>query len=564
MVFHSFSKIAERAKDILPFDIAHEDMPERLIVRPVDLLKGDAEAGQLLCKGVFTLDGRHLELHGECWEPVAVHQRWLDHLHAFRWLRDLRASGTASAKQQAQALIASWIHHYPKDTKLSRGLAWRADMIGERLALWICHHDFFAADAPDEFDDLFFESLMRQSRALVRYLNRLYDKNGGAYSFENAAGMARTGVGHIRAIKGMIYAGLALEGHESWIAQGLEYLRTELDEQILEDGSHISRSAFIAMQFLKAVLDIKVALSAGGHPLPNWLELAIERMVPAVRFHRYGDKKFGLFHGTLEGHVDFADSVLAQAGVRGRRLKSLPDGGFEKAIIGRTLLMFDCGGSPKYPHGSFAHAAPLAFEMAYGKDRVLVNCGTHIACDDWRDVLRGPAAHTAFALDGHADALGDDDHFKTSYRTLDVKREDGRAEGQDFCYMQAAHDLFVKETGLIHRRSLYLSQDGHDVRGEDRLEGKIAPVKPHVFSIRFHIHPRVLVSLIQDGKEALLRLPGGVGWRFQQVGGILRLEDSVYAGDFAEPRKTQQLVIYSQMGQSVDASVKWALRREGL
>ena len=95
------------------------------------------------------------------------------------------------------------------------------------------------------------------------------------------------------------------------------------------------------------------------------------------------------------------------------------------------------------------------------------------------------------------------------------------------------------------------------------LSSSIAPAKPLNIVIRFHIHPRVLVSLIQDGHEALLRLPTGIGWRFHQSGGVLALEDSVYMGQGARPRKTKQLAIYMQV-DSERAKVKWALQREGL
>ena len=89
-----------------------------------------------------------------------------------------------------------------------------------------------------------------------------------------------------------------------------------------------------------------------------------------------------------------------------------------------------------------------------------------------------------------------------------------------------------------------------------------APAKPVDVALRFHLHPRVMVSLIRDGQDALLRLPGGVGWRFCVGQGVLALEDSVYLGQGCEPRKTKQLAIYGQVHDK-KAQIKWALKREG-
>lgn len=80
----------------------------------------------------------------------------------------------------------------------------------------------------------------------------------------------------------------------------------------------------------------------------------------------------------------------------------------------------------------------------------------------------------------------------------------------------------------------------------------------------FPLHPRVMVSLIGEGnEEALLRLPSGIGWRFHQSGGILKLEDFVYLGEDSRPRKTKQLVVYGDMPDT-EFKVKWAMQREGL
>ena len=518
---------------IVPGLLSGDEVPDRLIVRPVDMWQGDGEIGALLRDGVFSLDGETLELHGDCWEPAGRSQRWVEYLHGFRWLRDLRACGGAAARQQAQALIQSWAEQYDK----GKSFAWRPDLAGERLSLWVSHYEFFGADASDDFNDVFFSSLVRQARHVAKVLQPSYGRDES--------------VAVLRAAKGLLYTGLAIEGREDWVEQSLVILQGALKVQVLGDGTHISRSVFTAVQVLKLVLEVRSALQAGGRPVPGALQDAIARMVPAIKFFRYGDRHFGLFHGTLTGDLGFIDAVLAQAAVRGRAIKALPDGKYEKAVLGRSLLMMDCGAAR-------AHYAPLSFEMAHGKDRIFVNCGSHDADERWSGVLAGSAAHNGLTIDS--------DYMPRPYQVVEQSRQDG----EGFCFMQATHDGFVSHYGVLHKRSLYMAEDGHDLRGEDALIAEspgAGPVQPKIVHVRFHIHPKVLVSLTEDGQSALLRLPGGVGWRFQQVGGYrLRLEDSIYAGDLGEvPRKSQQLVIESAIARDQgDMSVKWALRREGV
>ena len=107
----------------------------------------------------------------------------------------------------------------------------------------------------------------------------------------------------------------------------------------------------------------------------------------------------------------------------------------------------------------------------------------------------------------------------------------------------------------------YLADNGHDFRGEDNLSCSIGLSTPHDIAIRFHLHPRVKVSLVQGGKEALLQVGKGSGWRFTIVNGDLDIENSVYLGEGIDVRKTKQLVIRGKM-EDDHRQFKWALQLE--
>jgi uncharacterized heparinase superfamily protein len=131
-----------------------------------------------------------------------------------------------------------------------------------------------------------------------------------------------------------------------------------------------------------------------------------------------------------------------------------------------------------------------------------------------------------------------------------------RAEDAGAQWVAASHDGYRKSHGLTHARQLFLSADGEDLRGEDRLTGRSG----QGFAIRFHLHPSVHASLTQDGNAVLLRMPGGIGWRLRAQGAVLSIAESIYLGT-GSVKKTRQVVLDGHVGSN-GAIVKWAIRRE--
>jgi uncharacterized heparinase superfamily protein len=489
-------------------------------------------------RGAFSFEGDQVEIRGRFWEPEGASDAWMQHIHGFEWLRDLRAAGGEQARQVARGMVDHWIARYHG----WNAQIWRPDIAGQRLANWIALFDFYGASGDADFQEKLFDAAARQARHIARVL---------------PGGMA--GLPLLHAIKGLIFAGLAFRGRESWLVQGLDLLEDELRRQILSDGGHISRSPSQLVEALRVAVDIRTALAGSDYPPPEKIQHTIDRMAQAVRFFRYADKTLALFNGAQEGDLSYTDAVLAASNARGKILGSLPESGYERAVLGRSVLMMDTGFAPPHAYDRFAHAAPLAFEFVYGKQKVFASCGSHPFDPQWQDVLRGTAAHNALCLEyRNAAEIRNDGHFGRKPRKVTVMREDAR----DAILIDASHDGYVPVNGITHRRRLLLTDQGHDLRGEESLTCSVGLGRPVEVAIRFHLHPKVLVSVTQGGHEALLRLPGGAGWRFFHNGGGLELDSSLYLGQGSRPRKTHQLVIHGTM-ESDHALIKWALQREG-
>ncbi len=523
----------------------NESAPDRLIVRPVDPWLGDASLARELLSAAGVGERSGAIWYSQWWQPQESDDIWNSHMHGFGWLRDLRALDGALAREQGRLMIESWIDsHNSWDTKI-----WRNDLVGRRLSMWICHYEFFCLDAGEEFEEKILSSIVKQAKHLSNALEKPNNKINNNPDY----------IERLTAIKGLLYAAIALDGHEEWIEQALTLLEKQISVQINADGGHVSRSPATLLNALEVMVELRIALKAGGYPVPDFLSDAITNMSCALRILRYNDRKLGLFHGSQEGSIEDVNSIIAQAGTHKKAGQSLEHTGYERLEMGRSMLLMDVGAAIDAPHDKCSHASALAFEFCYGKGRLFVSCGSHPVSLEWQDALRATAAHNTVCLDyRNSCEIQKDGHLggrKVTKTTIHREETKGAA------LIIASHDGYVPLNGITHTRKIYLADEGHDLRGEDRLACAFELTCPVETAIRFHLHPSVSASIISDGNEVLLRMAGGAGWRFSRSAGLLALEDSLYLGNGTIPRKTKQIVIYGQMTED-EAIVKWALKRE--
>lgn len=532
------------------------DVPQDIKVKPVDPWPGNSDGARFLCNGSMVIDDFQADLHTgwhilrsiqlDGWGSLDLTDRnvraWLPYLHGFSWLRDLRALGGDVARRSARALMLDWIKNHGRwDENV-----WHSATMGRRLSMWISLYDFYGDSADDDFQFLFFEAIICQARHLARALSK--DGKNNCHSLDL-----------IRAVKGLLYSGLAFEGEEIWMEQALDILRAELPRQIAADGAHASRSPQDTVDSLQLLLDIRGALAAAKYPPLPVIQHTIDRLIPAVKFFRYSDKHFALFNGAQEGNQVLVDCILGQAKSRSKALQSLPISGYEKVTVGRTTLMMDCGRTPEWPYDRHAHAAPLAFEMCYGKERVFVSCGSHPTCPEWKGALRGTAAHNTATI-GYRNAceIRDDGFFARKVTDVSVRKDVLKQSAM----IDASHNGYTSLNGVTHRRRIFLEDDGTTLRGEEIFSAELSPTEPLQIALRFHIHPKVLVSLISHDEQALMRLGNGMGWKFTLDGAALSLENSIYLGEGIRPRKTKQLVLYNHMTDT-QVKITWSLKKTG-
>ena len=113
--------------------------------------------------------------------------------------------------------------------------------------------------------------------------------------------------------------------------------------------------------------------------------------------------------------------------------------------------------------------------------------------------------------------------------------------------MRASHDGYADSFNVIHQRAVLLSIDGSRLDGEELFtaaKGEEIPANHDSFALRFHLHPSVKASRLQDSHGAMLMLPNKEVWTFSAYEDRIELEESVYLAGTDGPRRTTQIVIY--------------------
>jgi uncharacterized heparinase superfamily protein len=508
-------------------------VPGDLRLRIAQRWPGDAKRGTAIAAGEIELAGEVVRAPVPRWSPSPAGTEWLAGWHGFGWVADMTAAGGV-ARDALRDLVQSWIG----ENTGAAGLAWRSDVLATRIFAWISHFDeIVRRDQEDPLRRAMLTSLAAQLRHLAR-----------------TAAWETTGAARLRALKGLIAGMAVLGGPEPRLGRVLKSLDRELSVQILPDGGHLSRSPSLQLQVLQDLIDTRAVLRSAQIEVPVALKNAIERMAPMLRFFRHGDRRLALFNDSLEEDGVLIDLVLTRSEAKGRAPSHAPDTGFDRLQAFKSLVLIDTGRPPSRGFDDHAHAGALSFELSHERERIIVNCGAYRGPKpNWWRVARASAAHSvAVVADTNSVEIRADG---TLGRTpTSIARERAEHEGQQ--WISATHDGYRERFGLIYARQLFLSADGEDLRGEDRLTG----LPGAAFAVRFHLHPSVQAWLVRDSNAALLRLPSGVAWRLRAAGGEMSLGESIYLGS-GEARRTQQVVLSGTVPPG-GITVRWAIRRE--
>lgn len=517
-----------------------------------------------LLKGKFIYRGKMLDvgINGHPWAGAVPSEDFAIWLHSFDWLQDLLSPEKDVGTHRAIGYVDSWILGYGKWNDFS----WQADILASRLFNWLTLWSPALTGGAN--------SVIMRRRGVV-YLQLKTLKANYKHT--------RPGISRLRAAAALAMGGAKMtERGEGFLARGLDLLDIEIEQQILPDGGHVSRSPEQTVEALKILLALDTLLQDRGVEGSRLMSRAIDRLTPMIAFFRHKDGELCVFHGSGQGEKTFLDRLLNASPSEGKAFKFCPHTGYQRIETDGITLIVDTGTAPDRPFDTHTHMAPLAFELSTHAGRMIVNCGwNNQQPQAWRRSVRAAAAHSTLILDGRSPgrllALGwKSDILGEAVEAIAGPVHVKRKEQNSGIWLEMSHEGYGDKYGLSHQRRFFVSSEGDDIRGEDSLYlplGKPAVRHNEIpFDIRFHFHPDVRVSLSQDQRSALLVVGGKSGWRFRTDGGLIAVEPSVYLGAGGKPVKSQQLVISGNAfgdgdGQTRSNRVRWSLRelksREG-
>ena len=458
---------------------------------------------------------------------------------SFEWLIASSNTPPSVSDDESRNRLHSWLIRHARWDRQT----WRPDNLGDRLTFGLTYFDKLCKGAPTDFQTFLALALTRQARHLFRL--RKID---------------RSVVDHFKIWRGGIAAAIHLPDFQHRLQEAIAGLETAITKHVLPDGGHFSRNPHKHLEAMAELIHINIMLTDARINTPKFLQSAINNMAPMLRAYQHADRGLSLFNGSTEGDPVIINLVLKLSANRAKRASNAPHSGFHRIGAHRTAIILDAGDpvdlAPLVP----GHAGTLSFEMSIGPHRMIVNCGSvqnSSGNHKLREALRSTAAHSTLTVANihSSDLLTGGGLGGRRAKNVEVRRY----EKDRNILIEASHNGYQDNFGLIHKRSLYLARDGLDVRGEDILKSEART--DQTFDIRFHLHPEVRASLSAGGQVALIKLPTGRGWRFMASNCTMKLEESIYVGGNSMQR-SQQIVISGQHTQN-HTLTKWRLAREG-
>jgi uncharacterized heparinase superfamily protein len=417
---------------------------------------------------------------GSNWNDPAWPRLWCYNLHYFA---DLNSERAAQREGIHRDLIHKWITENPAPV----GAGWEPYPLSLRIVNWFKW--ILAGNMPDQ-------EMLTSLTAQIRQLFRTIEYHLlGNHLFENA--------------KALVYAGFCFEGPEArrWLDKGFAILKTELAEQLLEDGGHFERSPMYHALVLEGLLDLVNVADAFSDTLNpdqqaevrQWRDLA-GVMLEWLNTMAHPDGDIVLFNDAALGVAPRPAELTAFAdrlGVVYTRPQLQPalhlrDTGYFRVQAGPAAAFLDTAPlGPDYlpAHG---HADTLTFELSLHGRRVLVDTGTSIYQEGAERLLqRSTAAHNTLCIDGEnsSEVWG---AFRVARRAkvFDV----GIEASSDGVVISAAHDGYRRLRGrVVHKRKWKLMRDSLTI--EDTVIGG----GQHSVDLAFHVHPDFTVSTDHTG-----------------------------------------------------------------
>jgi uncharacterized heparinase superfamily protein len=505
-------QIIWRAYSILPRSILIEK--QVLLTKRINFVS-ITKTGITADYNSFTLLNESHQLTLEGWDNKSISKLWSYNLHYFDFLR--QDSHSSQNFNNQKKIIRKWIEENP----FGKGIGWDPYPTSLRIINWIKWH--YKTNALTDLAKL---SLWNQ----IRWLSGRPEFHLlGNHLFVNA--------------KAMLFgsAFFCLGENSSIYRKALKILKTELDEQFLNDGAHFELSPMYHSLAMEDLLDLYQLSRNLPCSFPKEKVLEKYKMgMNWLSYMKYDNEEFAHFNDCANGMaLEFKELQELSKKIGLDQIVKSPSGflhftesGFVVIKDNNVHLIADIGSvGPDYLPGH-AHADTLSFELAIKGQRVIVNSGTsEYGISNERLRQRSTAAHSTIEVDGTSSSevwSG----FRVARRAT-VSEIEKKFDIDSFEF-SAVHDGYTRLVNQPrHKRSWRLG--GRKLEIFDEVTGNGNDIK-----LRFYIHPCIQVLLIDE--ELMLKTTAGIISKISSSQNI-SVESTTYHDEFGVSRNNNCLLI---------------------
>jgi uncharacterized heparinase superfamily protein len=371
------------------------------------------------------------------WNDPGIDKLWLYHLHYH--------------ERPCADTVLDWIEQNPPGV----GNGWEPYPLSRRISNWISWR-MQEQSLPEDTLRVIEESLASQLEWLSHQVEWHLLAN---HVLANA--------------KALVMGGLFFSGQAAdiWLRKGIEILRRELPEQVLDDGAHFELSPMYHALALEDILDLinlvrAYPQTAATQEESEWRRIAA-KMLGWLAQLTHPDGELAYFNDSVRGVAPTLAQLCLYAcrlGIRESRIP-LSSSGYKRIESGTTVVFYDTGEiGPAYQPGH-GHCDLLSLEISHNGRRVIANSGVSTyEPSPQRLSERGTSAHNTLRVDS-----AEQSEVWSSFRVGRRARVlESKMENQSCA--SGAHDgyRFLKNK-VIHRRQVRVS-DGN-VTVVDRLQG---------------------------------------------------------------------------------------------
>ena len=540
-----------------------------------DIWPGNIRFGESLLMGDFTLSDRLFSANDfliTLEKPQTIYPPMAYYMQSFIFLHDLNMISGNAGRKRARQLIEHWIRHNHSWAHISWNTpAWKPGVVGLRLSAWLSLYDFYASTADDDFKRLLMTSFDKQLRYLKRHWREETDP-----------------IERFWALKGVIMGELLFpdrRGYADRLHALVQSLLTLIQDQLLPDGGHVSRSPMLHWRFLRDLIDIRNALPVMDSKLKVHLEEDnastqksapksqsmidretlqhyIQKMTPLLRLLRHGDGMLAHFDGELshlarglclEVTAEAIDSVLTQTDAETTRPpQRAPDSGYERCASRNSIFLVNT--HPRHiPHDEGLEGSSyrepgldiLNIEWSVGRHRVIY------------------VGDVVMQLHNNSNTIAHNDlSWMTCLNPDETQLLIKRHSKEGHSYIAFDCTYVGKPSSLYWQRQIYMAPKGEELRGHDTFR------VPHdcTIAIRFIVNPHFMMTgegdkiyltlksntpSIPHGKTTRRKTVDPHEWRFRSMGCDDVLKSNEEEGD-------QTLLLIKECEANRSYTFKWS------